>query len=442
MKSLFFRVLALLLTSFLVVVAVSFFLFRSINPEIEPGSERMRSIVRDAAVALVENYARGDIEHIRHRLGRHRIRAWVEDEAGKALVEPGAPAAIRAHINAFPQVVYPHENPAGRFFIFSEAVDHEGSTYHVILMGDRKSFHRHGRSGYFLLPLFAMLAGLVAGSAALSYWMLRPLKTLRDTAGAISGENLTARIPENITDRRDAFGALGEEFNQMTERLETSIDSQKQLLRDVSHELRSPLARIQVAASLWARHCNHPESHERIDEEICRLDSLIDKLLSLSRLQSGSKLQCEQLDLVQLAQQRVEDANFEFAATGRSVTLSAPPSLELFADPSLIGSAIENIVRNALRHSPVTGVVNVVLERSGGSAIIRVVDQGPGVSVEHLDRIFEPFFRADEARASGSGEHGVGLALTRAIAESHGGSIKAINLSPNGLEVRIVLPLE
>ena len=432
----------LLLTSFLVVVVASFLLFRWISAEMEPGGQRMRAIVHGTSAELVKAYSRGEFARARHRLGRHRIQAWIEDELGQSLVSPGTPPEIRRQITGFPQSIYPYQNPAGRFFVFARPVEHDGKRYHVILAGDRRAFRKQGHRGIFLLPVFAMLAGLVASSAALSYWILRPLKTLRDTAGAISGDDMSARIPRKVTERGDAFGVLGREFNQMTERLELSMRNQKQLLRDVSHELRSPLARIQVAASLWARRCDDPVSHERIDNEVGRLDALIGKLLSLSRLQAGMDLQIEVLDLVDLIQQVVDDASFEYERSDRSVSLIAPDSLPMAADPTLVTSAVENVVRNAMRHSPDGGHVRVSLDRVGDMAAIRVADQGPGISEVLLDRIFEPFFRADDARDTGTGEHGVGLALTRAIAESHGGSVSASNLSPSGLEIVIELPIE
>ncbi len=440
MKSLFFRVLALLLVSFLVVVSVSFLLFRWINEELEPGSERMRALVSETARELVVEHARGEGDEMRKRLRRRHVRAWIEDAGGQSLTGPGAPTEIRQQVTTFPQVIYPYQNPVGRFFILAESVNHDGDTYHVIMTSDRHGFRRRSRAGFFWLPIIAMLAGLIAGSAALSYWMLRPLRTFRETAVSISGDNLGARIPPKLAARRDAFGDLGREFNRMTDRLEQSVQNRDQLLRDVSHELRSPLARIQVAASLWGHSNADPESQQRIENEVERLDRLIGSLLSLSRLRGGASLSLKRFDLVPAIGEILEDANFEYSIAGTTAEVVAHETLPLEGDPSLILRALENVLRNAMRHSPEGGRVQVRLSQVGSDIEVTVSDEGPGVDAALLERIFEPFFRADTARGVGSGEHGIGLALTRAIVERHGGSITARNVSPHGLLVTIRLP--
>ncbi|MGI9318729.1 MAG: sensor histidine kinase, partial [bacterium] len=213
------------------------------------------------------------------------------------------------------------------------------------------------------------------------------------------------------------------------------------LLRDVSHELRSPLARIQMAASLSIKKHGKSTEIDRIETEVTRLDGLIEDLLSLSRLQSGGGLTDQSIDVGKLLQQVCDDANFEFQTSKKSVVVHVDHNLKVKGDSDLLTSAFENVIRNAVRFSPEDEVVEVTAIRKGQSIEVLVTDLGPGVDEELLSRIFDPFFKADQARSESSGQHGIGLALCRAIIELHNGSIVAQNQSPNGLSVTITLPL-
>ena len=441
MKPLFFRILALLLGCSLVVVLVSFLLFHWIDRELAPGGERVRSMIRVAAQELVMDYLGGDIDRAVNRLGRFSARAWIEDDLGRPLTHPGVPPEIRDQVRDFPQIIYPHQNQAGRFIVYTEPVELDGQRYHVIMTTTRLGILRQGRFEYFWVPMLAMLVlGLAMGSAAISYWILQPLRTFRDTAGSISADSLGTRLPDHITSRRDTFGDLAREFNGMTERLEQSVQSHNQLLRDVSHELRSPLNRIQVAASLWARKSGDTEACLRIENEVGRLDRMIEDLLSLSRLKSGVALEPATMELMAILRAVSDDAGFEFSPEGKTVSVQGPGTAKCSGDAPLLTSALENVVRNALKHSPPGGNVEITLTHVYSDYTIDVRDQGPGVDPDKLERIFDPFYRADEARSTGSGHHGIGLALAKAIVELHRGTIRALNEGGSGLTVTISLP--
>lgn len=441
MKPLFLRVFALLLASFLVVMVISFLVFRWVNQELEPGVERLQEMASETASDLVDSHRRGAFDEARNRLRRHRVRAWIEDDQGRPLHPPPVPPEIRRQVRGFPQVVYPFQNRDGRYFIFSQAVTREDRTYHVILTSGRNGFRDRNRWGFFWVPLAAMAAGLLAAGAALSYWMLRPLRTFSIAARSISAENLDSRLPPRITNRRDAFGDLAREFNGMTDRLERSVENQNQLLRDVSHELRSPLARIQVAASLWARKSDNPEAYERIETEVGRLDRLVGDLLSLTRIRSGYHLSPTRFDLGRMLKRIADDAAFEFSPEDKQVALNAPSGATCLGDEGLVTSAVENVVRNALRHSRRGDCVDITLVAAKGSYRLTIRDRGPGVEESSLERIFEPFYQADEARNVDSGHHGIGLSLARAIVTLHGGNIRADNAEDGGLVITIDLPV-
>lgn len=442
MKALFWRVLALLLVSFLVVLLGSYGLFHWIGNELNPRDQRIQSIAQQTANRLIDGMQAGELERVRARLQRrNHIRSWIIDESGQPVTSQALPEEIARQIAAYPEIIHPGQNPVGRFFIITEQIERDNHQYKVILAVSPRSFNKHRRGSFFWLPLVAMLLGLLAASALLSHWVLRPLRTFHRTARAITGDTMDARIPASVTGRSDAFGELGREFNRMTDRVEKSVENQNQLLRDVSHELRSPLARIQVAASLWGQKFSGAEYQSRIEDEVARLDNLIGDLLSLSRLKSGITLSRSTVNFNALVNNIVDDANFEFAGSAKQVVADLDDTQAISCDPALLSSALENIIRNALRHSPDQGVVSITGNCVGKMLRIVISDQGPGVSEEQLENIFEPFYRIDDARTTGNDHHGIGLALARAVVALHGGTISASNGVRGGLDVAIELPL-
>ena len=230
----------------------------------------------------------------------------------------------------------------------------------------------------------------------------------------------------------------------MAERLQSLIESQKALLRDVSHELRSPLARLQAALGLARRHTEGRAAEEldRIEREAERLNELIGQILSLSRM-AGETLErtCEPVDLTALIDTVCHDADFEARQRDRRVAVLATVPVTVSGNPALLHSAIENVVRNAVRYTAAGTTVEVTLAMVSGAVEVRVRDHGAGVLPEYLERIFEPFFRASEARERGSGGYGLGLAIARRAIELHRGSIRADNESAGGLVVTLWLPL-
>jgi two-component system sensor histidine kinase CpxA len=241
---------------------------------------------------------------------------------------------------------------------------------------------------------------------------------------------------------RDEISALGSDFNLMAERLNDLLQSQRQLVRDISHELRSPLARLRVALALAERAEDRTKALSRIEQEADELEHLISELLSLARLESGQAgLERKTLRLDELVQGVVTDAEFEAQINDVGVSFY-PQSISLIGDPVLLRSAVENVVRNAVRHTPQGSCVSVSMARESGKGMIRVRDAGPGVSEHQLDAIFDPFTRAEEARERGAGGFGLGLAIARRAMQAHDGGASARNHPEGGLEVSLWLPLD
>jgi two-component system OmpR family sensor kinase len=259
----------------------------------------------------------------------------------------------------------------------------------------------------------------------------------------VAGGDLGLRVMPLIGTRHDELADLGRDFDLMAERLQAAMEGQRRLLHDVSHEVRSPLARLQAAVGLLRRkYVNEEQTVERIEEEIVRIDRLVGDLLKLSRIEAGEMAGIEEdVDLHELVAEIVADANFEAQGTGRSIVWNNGASALLRGRPDILRVAIENIVRNALKHAP--GSRDVTIETSIDEARsayrIQVLDSGPGVAPGELAKMFTPFFRSTQA--TGTDGYGLGLAIARRSIEAHGGSITAVNRAEGGLAVAIELPL-
>ena len=229
----------------------------------------------------------------------------------------------------------------------------------------------------------------------------------------------------------------------MTARLRSLMDGQTRLLHDVSHELRSPLARLQAAIGLAHQRPDRVlASLDRIERESIRMDKLVGELLTLSRLEAGALApNREDIDMAELLDGIVTDARFEAQTQGRTVEQRGEAEVTLLGEPDLLARAIENVVRNAIKHSPEGGTITVETAAAGGQLRIEVLDRGPGVAPADLATIFQPFFRSSGTEKDVEG-HGLGLAIAQQVVHQHGGTIAARNRQGGGLCVEIVLPLD
>jgi two-component system sensor histidine kinase CpxA len=295
------------------------------------------------------------------------------------------------------------------------------------------------------IVLAVLTSGLVC--FLLARYVTAPVIRLRAATQRLAEGDLTARAGAMRTGRRDELAELVRDFDSMAERMESLVNAQSRLLNDISHELRSPLARLNVALGL-ARQRSGPEAVatlDRIEREATRLNELIGRLLVLARLEegesSGDKIRVR---LDQLVHDIVEDAEYEAQGRHCGVTCPAADTCIVMGNPALLRSAIENVVRNALRYTGEGTEVEVRLDcMENGKhreAVIHVLDNGPGVPEEALDKLFRPFYRLADARDRQSGGVGLGLSITERAVRLHGGSVKAMNRPGGGLLVEIRLP--
>jgi len=288
----------------------------------------------------------------------------------------------------------------------------------------------------FLLPRMALL-GLLGG--LFIFWLARhlsaPISALRSATQALAAGDLQSRVDPAFSRRGDEIGGLARDFNRMAERVESLLKSRTRLLRDVSHELRSPLARLSVALGLTRKETK-PEHLDRIGIEIDRMEEMISRLLEYEKLEGELDL-TESIELANLVRNVIRDARYEAGTDPFVLDLD---KARIRGNRHLLASALENLIRNALSFSPEDGRVEIRLHAEGCEVVILVKDEGPGVPEDELQRIFEAFYRVEKARERGRGGTGLGLAITRRAIEKHGGSIRASNHREGGLEVEIRLP--
>jgi two-component system sensor histidine kinase CpxA len=290
-----------------------------------------------------------------------------------------------------------------------------------------------------LLACSLFISGLVSGW--LARYVSKPVERLQSSARSLAAGNMEARAGEEFSRRRDELGVLARDFDAMADQVRTLIASKEALMRAMSHELRSPLARLRVAAGLARRpEADVPKQIDRIELEAERLDTLIGQMLQLSHLRAVPTLPSEPLDLTSLLSEVVEDARLEASAADKKVEWTPGTSLSVNGDHDLLRSAIENVLRNAVRFTQAGSAVLVTLFSERRRAVITIEDRGPGVPEAELQRIFEPFYRVAESRDRDSGGTGLGLAITTRIVSLYGGEVRARNAVEGGLRVEISLP--
>lgn len=426
----------------------------------QPRFEQASAVAQDPRSGFVNRIVAASIEAGGVAQLRRLLEHWptyeygpplVVDESGQDLLGRAVPPEMLAQAREIvnddsPRGARLAQSPSGQSYLVFRAVSDRGARKH--------SAPGIGPEAPMTMLVAAFLASLLV-SALLARHLTQPISQLRGAFDALAAGHLDFRLGTKMADRHDEIGQLGSDFDNMAGQLEQLMASRDRLLHDVSHELRSPLARMQTAVGLAHQQPARVASAlERIGLEASRLDELVGELLTLARLESGKQAPGDEyIDLRELLASVVDDARFEASDSGRTIALADDLEREvvLHASGPLLHRAIENIVRNALQHTPAGSKVEVGLH-TAASGRLRIVirDHGPGIAPNQLPSIFEPFFRSsrsDAADACGASNaqaprgFGLGLAIARRAIEAHGGSIVAENVADgDGLRVIIELP--
>ena len=297
-------------------------------------------------------------------------------------------------------------------------------------------------------PLFPPLPPIAAGSIVslifawlLAFYFARPIRTLHEAFEAEANGKLDTRVGQAMGTRRDELADLGKDFDLMADRLQSLVESHRRLLHDVSHELRSPLARLEAACDLLHQQPERaPEFIGRMQRDIDRVDDLVGELLTLSRLDTGmNDPTCELFNLTELVYDVAADVRFEAEPKGCTIELALCDELNVNGNFELLRRAVENVLRNAVRHSPEGYPIYVNAKKLDNYVHLSITDAGSGVDPSDLQRIFDPFYRAADAQPFEG--YGLGLTITQRVVRLYGGSVLAENLAEGGFVVHMRLPL-
>jgi two-component system sensor histidine kinase CpxA len=403
----------------------------------------------------VQTYQSGGSDDVRRYLDdlqdTQHLHAYLYDEKGREISGARPPEFIGKMVRegVRPPVTIFALLTRGRFL--QQTLNGSDGHRYTLLMdlpaGPRVLFGPRGVPGLALF-IAVISSGLVC--YILARYLTGPIVRLREATRKLAAGDLSARAGggSHGSGRSDEIFQLVRDFDAMAERLEGLVGAQSRLLNDISHELRSPLARLNVALGL-ARQRTGPEAQaslERIDLEAERLNELIGRLLTIARLESRDDATgTVPVDLDQLVSEVAADAEFEAQTRNCHVRTSLAGDCIVMGNESLMHSAVENVVRNATRYTREGTDVQVTLRCVGESlspeAILQVTDSGPGVPEDALERLFEPFYRIDDSRVRQTGGVGLGLAITKRAVRLHGGTVRAVNRPEGGLMIEIRLPL-
>ena len=449
MKSLFLKIFISFWLAQALFLVLALLLMLAMRPQRNASWETLRST---ALTEAVDAYEHGGtlkaLDYLENLQMKHHIRVYVFDDQGNEISGRSSPGWAE-HVAAG-RPLPPHPGmifPRPQILTESKASD-DGRHLYTIAMelppGPRVFFGPWG------IPMPGLIIAVLSSGIVcyfLARYMTKPVTRLRAATQQLAAGDLSARAgnPKG----HDEIAGLVRDFDAMAERLESLVKAQSRLLNDISHELRSPLARLNVALGL-ARQRSGPESTvmlERIELEAGRLNELIGRLLTLARMEDGEqRVPSTPVLLDEVVLTVAEDAEFEAQARHCHVHSEiAPGTWAVRGDASLLHSAIENVVRNAIRYTREGSTVEIHLEKSRNihpaEAVIRVTDCGDGVPPDALQKLFQPFYRLDDARGRQTGGVGLGLAITERAVRFHGGRVVASNRPQGGLIVEIHLPL-
>jgi signal transduction histidine kinase len=318
--------------------------------------------------------------------------------------------------------------------VYTAVASFTGSPLLRMLYRRPNTFWMHVAAAMVISAVFSLL---------LAAYITAPLARIRSSARRVARGDLSARVGKLPFGRSAEILALASEFDQMAARLKELVEGQQRLIRDVSHEMRSPLSRLRVAIELAREHSNSntTEQLDRIEREAMRLEEMISQSIQLSRMETAAQTRAETIALDELVADIVADAAFEAQAKPCALHIAQSMPLQVHAESDLLTSAIENVVRNAVNYTSVGSTIDLRLDRVENQARLRVRDAGPGIPPADEVKIFEPYFRTDIARQRKSGGSGLGLAIAKRAIERQGGRIRAQNADGGGLEVEIRIPL-
>ncbi|ASQ45735.1 two-component system sensor histidine kinase CpxA [Legionella clemsonensis] len=451
MRSLYWKIfLSFWLATILIIITTAWVTSEIAQKSSIPARERVfMDSYANAAVATFESGQHSALKKWLNQIGMSRkMTLYLLSSTGEIIGNQIPPEVVK-HIsnNLVDEELDDGLLKFGDIIVSHEILSTSGRAYRLVAVSEKPLAH-FVEIPWAGLTIRLMIAIFISGLICylLSIYLTQPLRSLRMAAKSIATGRLSTRVGRIKGHHRDEIAELSGEFDRMAEQLEAIMNSKERLLQDISHELRSPLARLQIAIELGRKKATNLADVEfaRMEVECSRLNTLIGEILEFARLEkSSTPLNRTIIDVPVLLKQIIADANFELGANQPGVFLQETQDCQLFLDGRLIHRAIENIIRNALRYSAPNPKVDVALhyDENHSQVYIDIADNGPGVPEEQLQRIFNPFYRVDTSREKKTGGYGLGLSIAQQAIKLHQGSIHAMNRKDGGLLVRISLPI-
>jgi two-component system sensor histidine kinase CpxA len=440
-------------TAFWIALALSMLATIALYPPTLHNALQHRNFLEQSfqimADQLADDYERGGKHVVQEAVERVRSQrgiqlAFYDDDSN--LIAGGLPEHLQSRVGSLFSGIRPGRGEP--LVVTLNTTSTAGKQYRV-LMAIPANFLETRPSPlliFYRALIIALVSGLVCYAAA--KYLTGPIVMLRGAAQRLASGDLSARAPRRCSGPADEVGGLIRDFNLMAEKIEALMTAQRRLVSDVSHELRSPLARLNVGVSL-AREKQGEDlgrTLDRIEKEAARLNQLVGQILRVSELEVTMDSQSHDLvDLSDVLRRVADDGRYEARQDERDVVITTLVPCWIRGDKELLGSAIENVVRNAIRYTSPETSVEVSSALDGGldspKAIVRVRDHGPGLPEHELEQIFQPFYRVSYDRGRKTGGSGLGLSITQRAIQLHGGTVSAKNAEGGGLVMEIELPV-
>ncbi len=367
------------------------------------------------------------------------VTVFVLDSDSHDILDREIPSEYEDFVRA--SVVGPPEISAGNYRpvrLAPQLIGPDGAVYAFLVLPSAIKLWGSAATALGLILVAMLVIASVAGLIARTVG--RPVGELQAAVRELARGRIETRVPAALAARRDEIGALAADFNSMAKQFQVLLADRQQLMAELSHELRSPLARLQAAIALAGQRPGaSPAELERMEREIRRMDQVIGDLLRFSRLGTPASIAQRLIRLDHLITELGRDEELEAGARQCQIRITAAHELLVVGDPELLRSGFENILRNAIRYSPPGTSVDMAAARAGDEIEVTIADRGPGVSRELLTRIFEPYFRVPGTADSTEGT-GLGLAIARRVFEAHGGNVRAAPRKGGGLDMTVTLP--
>ena len=402
---------------------------------------RQSPLAREAAAVLADGGRAALLSWLQDQVAKEPdISIYVVDSEGQDLLGRSLPGGLAGFVreSVAPD---PRDSVQDNYLeirLTPQLLGPNGQMFSFLLLPKSITLWGSAATRLGLLVAALLVAGVVALLIARTFG--RPIRELQLAVRELASGHVQARVPTVIANRADELGTLAADFNTMADRLEQLISGREQLMQEMSHELRSPLARLQAALALASHRQSLTDAEKsQIEAEISLMDRTIGEMLRFSSLDAAGTSPPRLVRLGKLLRDLVDTEEVEAAAKSCRLELDSEGQLTVVGDPVLLRSGFENILRNAIRHTPPDSKVEIRAWRSTDGLRVQVSDRGPGVAKDEMERIFEPFFRAPSTADQASGS-GLGLAIARRVFEAHSGQVGANARVGGGLTITVMLP--